>query len=161
QDQTRHPRRIHVAGARQQLVSMVTPDQAPQSLPPTIWPGGHFEWGAKTYVMAIINATPDSFSGDGIDHSVEAALRLADEAVAAGADLIDLGAESTRPGHRPISADEELERLLPVLTALRGRVSLPISIDTSKAVVAERTLADGASMINDVRGLMADPDLAA
>lgn len=142
-------------------MSAVTPGQAPQSLPPTIWPGGRFDWGTKTYVMAIINATPDSFSGDGIDNSVEAALRLADEAVDSGADLIDLGAESTRPGHRPISAEEELERLLPVLAALRAGFSLPISIDTSKAVVAERTLAAGASMINDVRGLIADPDLAA
>ncbi len=130
-------------------------------LPPTVWPGGRFDWGSKTYVMAIINATPDSFSGDGVLDNVAAAVRLAEEAVTAGADVIDLGAESTRPGHRAITATEELERLLPVLAAIRSRVSLPISIDTSKAAVAEQTLAAGASMINDVRGLMADPDLAA
>lgn len=137
------------------------PVQTPATPPPTVWPGGRFDWGVKTYVMAIINATPDSFSGDGVDDSVEAATALAVEAVAAGADLIDLGAESTRPGHRAISAAEELQRLLPVLAAIRSRVSLPISIDTSKAAVAEQTLAAGASMINDVRGLTADPELAA
>jgi dihydropteroate synthase len=117
-------------------------------------------WGAKTYVMAIVNATPDSFSDDGIGDSVTAAVELAERAVAAGADIIDIGAESTRPGHRPIPANEELARLLPVLEAVRERVALPISIDTSKAAVADRALAAGADIINDVRGLMADPELA-
>lgn len=129
--------------------------------PPTIWRGGRLTWGVKTYVMAIVNATPDSFSGDGTGDDVAAAVALAAGAVAAGADLIDIGAESTRPGHRSISAAEELDRLLPVLAAVRDRVAVPISIDTSKAEVAERTLAAGADIINDVRGLMADPELAA
>ena len=84
----------------------------------------------------------------------------AERAVTAGADIIDIGAESTRPGHRPIPANEEVARLLPVLEAVRERVSLPISIDTSKAAVAERALAAGADIVNDVRGLMADPGLA-
>ncbi|MGH2560554.1 MAG: dihydropteroate synthase [Thermomicrobiales bacterium] len=110
--------------------------------------------------MAIVNATPDSFSGDGIGGDVEAAVALADDAVAAGADLIDLGAESTRPGHVPIDANEELRRLLPVLRAMVARVAVPISVDTSKAAVAEAALNAGAAIVNDIRGFTADPELA-
>ena len=130
-------------------------------VPPTVWRGGRLAWGSKTFVMAIVNVTPDSFSGDGTSDDVGAAVALVTQAVAAGADLIDLGAESTRPGHRAISATEELDRLLPVLAAIRDWVTIPISIDTSKAEVAERALATGADLINDVRGLKADPELAA
>lgn len=129
--------------------------------PPTVWPGGSLTWGVKTLVMAIVNVTPDSFSGDGTGDDVAAAAALAERAVVAGADLIDIGAESTRPGHRSIPVAEELDRLLPVLAAVRDRVAVPISIDTSKAEVAERALASGAGIINDVRGLKADPELAA
>ncbi|MDQ3539892.1 MAG: dihydropteroate synthase [Chloroflexota bacterium] len=131
------------------------------SLPPTIWDAGTFIWGAKTYVMAIINATPDSFSGDGVAGSPAVAGDLASAAVANGTDVIDIGAESTRPGHQPIDANEELTRLLPVLHAVSARVDVPISIDTSKAAVADAALRAGASMINDVRGFTQDPELAA
>jgi dihydropteroate synthase len=111
--------------------------------------------------MAILNLTPDSFSGDGLAGSVEAALSAALSAVDDGADILDLGAESTRPGHVPISADEELARLLPTLMAIRARTDVLLSIDTSKAVVAAEAIAVGANLINDVRGFMADPEIAA
>jgi dihydropteroate synthase len=130
-------------------------------LPPTRWRGRELRWGEATHVMAIVNLTPDSFSGDGLagdlDGAVKTALRLAEE----GADLLDLGAESTRPGHVPISAREECGRLLPVLRALRARTDAIISVDTSKAAVAAAALAAGADLINDVRGFAADPELAA
>lgn len=110
--------------------------------------------------MAILNATPDSFSGDGLAGRPEAAAALAVAAVTDGADLIDIGAESTRPGHTPISAQEESERLLPVLHAVRSAVDVPIAVDTSKAAVAEAALDAGASIVNDIRGLTADPAMA-
>src|SRR5881392_1665986 len=90
-----------------------------------------FEWGSRTYVMGIINATPDSFSGDGIGVDVDAALRLAEQQVADGADLIDVGGESTRPGATAVSVKEELRRVIPVIDALARRLSVPISVDTS------------------------------
>jgi dihydropteroate synthase len=111
--------------------------------------------------MAILNVTPDSFSGDGLAEQAPAAVAAAAERAAAdGADLLDLGAESTRPGHQPVSAADELARLLPALATVRPRVALPISVDTSKAAVAEAALAAGADLVNDVRGLRRDPDLA-
>lgn len=131
------------------------------SVPLTIWDGGALAWGAKTYVMAILNATPDSFSGDGIAGKPESAGERAASAFADGADLIDLGAESTRPGHDPMDAETELSRLLPALDAITSTVTVPISIDTSKAIVADAALRAGASIINDVRGLTGDPELAA
>ena len=133
----------------------------PLPLPPTRWDAGAFSWGAKTYLMAIINATPDSFSGDGIAGHPNAAASLATAAVANGADLIDIGAESTRPGHTPIPASEECNRLLPVLRAVRAAVAVPIAVDTSKAAVAGAALDAGASIVNDIRGLTADPEMAA
>jgi dihydropteroate synthase len=133
----------------------------PEALPPTRWAGHEWRWGERTLVMAIVNATPDSFSGDGLAGDSARAAATAVGAAEAGADILDLGAESTRPGHAPISAEEELARLLPALRAIRPRVALPISIDTSKAAVAEAALAAGADALNDVRGLTRDPDLAA
>ncbi len=130
-------------------------------LPPTVWDGGAFVWGSKTYVMAILNATPDSFSGDGLAGNSERAGELAMAAVADGADVIDVGAESTRPGSEPVDAETELARLLPVLEAVTAQVRVPISVDTSKAAVAEAALRAGASMVNDVRGFTRDPELAA
>jgi dihydropteroate synthase len=106
--------------------------------------------------MAIINITPDSFSGDGQD-AVDAAVSHALKAETDGAAILDLGAESTRPGAIPVSAEEELRRLLPVLAALRARTQLRLSIDTSKAIVAEAALRAGADMINDVWAGMHDP----
>ncbi|PKB72687.1 MAG: dihydropteroate synthase [SAR202 cluster bacterium Io17-Chloro-G7] len=117
-------------------------------------------WGKRTYVMGIINLTPDSFSGDGlasdVDAALDQALRFQDE----GADFLDLGAESTRPTSVPITAEEELGRLLPALEAIANRVSIPISVDTYKAPVARRAVQAGAVIINDVWGLKADPELA-
>ena len=110
--------------------------------------------------MGIINVTPDSFSGDGLVGNLDAIVRRAVGFQEAGADFIDVGAESTRPGNQPMGAAEELERLLPALNALAGRVEIPISVDTYKATVARRALEAGATMINDVWGLKADPDIA-
>lgn len=130
------------------------------TLPPTSCAGRPLIWGERTYVMAIYNATPDSFSGDGrLEHDSDPAA-FAVDAEAAGAHLLDVGGESTRPGHTPVSAEEELRRVVPVVRALAAATTLPISIDTSKAIVAEAALAAGATIINDVRGLTADPELA-
>ena len=118
-----------------------------------------FEWGARTYVMGIINVTPDSFSGDGIIDPARAG-EQAVRHVEAGAHLIDIGAESTRPDHEPIDADEEWRRLEHCLMAVRRMVDVPVTVDTSKAEVAERALHAGADALNDVRGLRGDPNLA-
>jgi len=122
--------------------------------------GREFRWGERTYVMGVINVTPDSFSGDGVAGSPRDALERALAFEAEGADLIDVGAESTRPGHTPISSEEELRRLLPVLELLASKVQVPLSVDTYKAELARRALEAGASMINDVWGLKADPEIA-
>ena len=118
-----------------------------------------FVWGARTYVMGIVNVTPDSFSGDGIldpARAGEQALRQ----VEAGADVVDVGAESTRPDHDPIDAAEEWRRLEHSLMAVRRMVDVPVTVDTSKAEVARRAFDLGADALNDVRGLRGDPDLA-
>ncbi len=111
-------------------------------------------------VMGIVNITPDSFSNGGRPLPTEAAVQRAWDLLDQGADLLDLGAESTRPGAQPVPLDEELKRLLPVLDALGEGPDLPLSIDTSKAKVAAMALARGASIINDVTALRADPDMA-
>ncbi|MFN8694339.1 MAG: dihydropteroate synthase, partial [Holosporales bacterium] len=102
-------------------------------------------------IMAIINASPDSFSGDGAA-TVEAALNRADTAIREGADILDIGAESTRPGATPLDADTEWARLEPILTALRSRTALPLSVDTYKASVAAKACEKGVTIINDVSG---------
>ena len=117
-------------------------------------------WGRRTYVMGIINLTPDSFSGDGLGSDVSAAVEQALRFEAEGADFIDVGAESTRPGHESITAEEELERLMPALEAIVSRVNLPISVDTGKAVVARNAVAAGAAIINDQWGLKSEPEVA-
>ncbi len=119
-----------------------------------------FTWGARTYVMGIVNATPDSFSGDGIGGDVERAVAQARAFVAAGADMIDVGGESTRPGHEPVDEAEELARVLPVVRAVAAAVPVPVSIDTSKAAVATAALEAGARVVNDVWALAADPAMA-
>ncbi len=126
----------------------------------TVAHGQPLVWGRRTYIMGIINVTPDSFSGDGLAGDLNAIVRRAVEFQEAGADLIDVGAESTRPGNQPMGAAEELERLLPALNALAGKVEIPISVRTYKAPVARRALEAGASVINDVWGLKADPAIA-
>jgi dihydropteroate synthase len=110
--------------------------------------------------MGVLNITPDSFSDGGSFFSLEKAVDAALDMQKAGADILDIGAESTRPGSSGISAAEELARLLPVLHALRGRLKIPISIDTQKSAVAEIALGAGAEMLNDISGLKSDPRLA-
>ncbi|MGE3190788.1 MAG: dihydropteroate synthase, partial [Vicinamibacterales bacterium] len=119
------------------------------------------ELGARTLLMGILNVTPDSFSDGGAALEPGRALDRALEMEAEGADLIDIGAESTRPGAPAVDAAAELDRLLPVLTRLAGRVRVPLSIDTTKAAVAERALGEGVSIVNDVSALGYDPDLGA
>ncbi len=120
-----------------------------------------FDWGSRTYVMGILNMTPDSFSGDGLaDLDREAAFKQAREFVEAGVDILDVGGESTRPGAAPVSAQQELDRVLPVITQLAAEFETLISIDTYKAQVASEAIKVGASIINDVWGLKADPELA-
>ena len=129
------------------------------AVPPIEIGGRRFEWGVRTYVMGIVNVTPDSFSGDGVLDPALAADQAA-RMVAEGADLIDVGGESTRPGHAPLSVADEWARLDAPLRAIRVRVDVPITVDTSKAGVAERAFDAGADALNDVRGLLADADLA-
>jgi dihydropteroate synthase len=116
--------------------------------------------GKRTLVMGVLNVTPDSFSDGGKFFSVEQAVNGAMEMERDGADLLDIGAQSTRPGSEGVSAEEELRRLLPVLEALHGRLKIPISVDTQKAEVAERALELGAQWINDISGLKHDARIA-
>ena len=122
--------------------------------------GATFEWGRRTYIVGIINVTPDSFSGDGLGGDLEAAVAQARRFVEEGADMLDIGGESTRPGHTPIALEEELERVAPAVRAVRAAVSAPISVDTSKAPVARAALDAGAEIINDQWGLKRDLGLA-
>jgi dihydropteroate synthase len=110
--------------------------------------------------MGVLNLTPDSFSGDGLSLDTDAALAQARSFTAQGADIIDIGGESTRPDGQAVSADEEIKRVIPVIERLAGELSVPISIDTYKASVARRAVAAGARMINDVWGLRQDAGLA-
>ncbi len=118
-----------------------------------------FYWGERTYAMGIVNVSPDSFSGDGLD-SVDAAVAQAQRFVTEGVDILDVGGESTRPGSSPISVDEELRRVIPVLERLIGKVKVPLSVDTYKFDVARKALDAGAEMINDIWGLKLEPRLA-
>lgn len=118
------------------------------------------EYGDKTLVMGILNVTPDSFSDGGMYYTPAQALSCAQEMERDGADIIDIGAESTRPGSEAISADEELSRLIPALKLIAENVKVPLSIDTYKSKTAEQALEFGASIINDVWGLQKDPDMA-
>jgi dihydropteroate synthase len=134
-----------------------------------------FKWGERTYIMGILNVTPDSFSGDGVaaakdtvaetdtlkkEDIIAKAVAQAKQFVTDGADIIDIGGESTRPGSTPISAEEELARVLPVVQAVRQAVDVVISIDSYRASVAEAALAAGANWLNDVWSLRMDPDMA-
>jgi len=136
---------------------MRTPQRFTVSLPG----GRRLALGARTLVMGILNVTPDSFSDGGRlagpEDAIEAGVRLVEE----GADLLDVGGESTRPGAGAVGADEELARVLPVVEGLARRVEVPVSVDTYKAAVADAALAAGAVMVNDVSGLRYEPELAA
>jgi dihydropteroate synthase len=116
--------------------------------------------GERTLVMGVLNVTPDSFSDGGKFFRAADGVKAALAMERAGADILDIGAESTRPGSTGISGEEELERLLPVLQGLRGRLKIPISIDTQKARVAEMAIGAGAEMLNDISGLRHDPKIA-
>ena len=112
-----------------------------------------FRWGERTYVMGVVNLSPDSFSGDGIGDDIEAAVAQARRMVDEGADVIDVGGESTRPGTEPLypeDIDEELRLVIPVIERLSDELSVPISIDTYKAEVARRAMKAGANIINDI-----------
>jgi dihydropteroate synthase len=121
---------------------------------------GELPVGGRTVLMGVLNVTPDSFSDGGKFLDVKRAVRHALAMQRDGADIIDIGAESTRPGSIGISAAQELRRLLPVLEALRGKLKIPISVDTQKSTVAELALGAGAEIVNDVSGLRSDPELA-
>jgi dihydropteroate synthase len=122
---------------------------------------GRLSLGQRTLVMGIVNVTPDSFSDGGLSHRPEDAIAAALRLAAEGADILDLGAESTRPGHEPVSAEEEWSRLQPVLAGLANGGPLPpISVDTQKAEVARRALEAGAAIVNDVWGFQRDPAMA-
>jgi len=116
--------------------------------------------GERTLVMGVLNVTPDSFSDGGKFLQPESAIEHAFAIERAGADLLDIGGESTRPGSVETSASEELDRILPVLEGLRGRFKIPISVDTRRASVADLAIRAGAEIINDVSGLRSDPQIA-
>src|SRR5947209_3645445 len=129
----------------------------------------HFEWkvrarqiqlGERTLIMGVLNITPDSFSDGGKYMEPDRAFARAIELEEQGADIIDVGAESTRPGAERVSEAEELRRLVPVLKRLRGKLAVPISVDTYKSAVAEKALEHGAEIINDPSGLTFDAQLA-
>lgn len=117
-------------------------------------------YGERTLVMGVLNVTPDSFSDGGRFSSRERALAHAAEMVGEGADILDIGGESTRPGARPVSAEEEIRRVVPVVEELAKTTAVPISVDTTKAAVASAVLQAGAEIINDISGLRFEPALA-
>lgn len=119
-----------------------------------------FELGRRTLVMGVVNVTPDSFSDGGRFLDPASAIEHGERLARAGADILDIGGESTRPGAPRVSAEEELERILPVLRGLRERTAVPLSVDTTKAAVAREALAAGAVLVNDVSGFGFDPELA-
>jgi dihydropteroate synthase len=175
-DQAQRPGTAILSGARDQLARLVqAAGEAPELRPlgnalerllavetppePMLLGGRRFAWGERTYVMGVLNVTPDSFSDGGLaafpERAVARGLALAD----AGADVVDIGGESTRPGAAEVPADEELRRVLPVIEALRKKSDVPLSIDTRKAAVARAALAAGATLVNDVTGFTADGEL--
>jgi dihydropteroate synthase len=122
--------------------------------------GRAFEWGSRTYVMGIVNTTPDSFSGDGLAGDVDAAVAQGLRMVADGADMLDVGGESTRPGHEPITVADEIARTETVVRRLAAESGVPVSIDTYKHEVAEVAQAAGATILNDIWGLTRSPRIA-
>jgi dihydropteroate synthase len=149
------------------LPSGAGPGIAPRPPAPLAIHGRVFEWGSRTFVMGVINVTPDSFSGDGLLHAgagddvLAAAVRQAQAMVADGADVLDIGGQSTRPGHQAVEPGQELGRVLPVVRAVREALpDMPISVDTTRAEVAEPALDAGADLINDVWGTGSTDELA-
>lgn len=119
-----------------------------------------FDTKDNTYVMGILNVTPDSFSDGGKYREIDAALNHAEEMIADGAAILDIGGESTRPGYEKISSEEEIERILPIIEAVKSHFDIPISVDTYKSDVAEAAVKAGADLINDIWGLKSDPLMA-
>lgn len=120
----------------------------------------NFDTEHHTYVMGILNVTPDSFSDGGRFNTLDAALRHAEEMVTDGADILDVGGESTRPGHTQITDEEEIERVVPVIQSLKSHFDIPVSIDTYKSTVARAALEAGADLVNDIWGFKYDPHMA-
>ncbi len=120
-----------------------------------------FIWGKRTYIMGILNVTPDSFSDGGEFNHLETALNRAHQLEAQGADIIDIGGQSTRPGAQEIALGEELERVIPIIQEIRKNSSIPLSIDTTRAKVAEQAIAAGADIVNDISGGTFDPKMLA
>jgi dihydropteroate synthase len=118
-----------------------------------------FNWGERTYLMGVLNVTPDSFSDGGEFIALDAALMQAQRLVEAGADIIDVGGQSTRPNAEQVSVEEELNRILPVVKQLRSLLSIPISVDTTQATVAKSAIEAGADMVNDISGGTFDPNM--
>lgn len=125
-----------------------------------IWRNFDFDFSRKTYIMGVLNVTPDSFSDGGLFLDAAAAIRQAIRMVEYGADIIDIGGESTRPGSDAVTVEEELRRTLPVIRAIAKEIPVPVSIDTYKAEVAKKALDAGASMVNDISGLRFDPEMS-
>lgn len=119
-----------------------------------------FDMNGHTYIMGILNVTPDSFSDGGRWRVLDSALRRVAEMAAQGMDVLDIGGESTRPGYVPVSPEEEMERVIPIIEAVKGNFDIPVSLDTSKSLVARAGIAAGADMINDIWGLQYDGDMA-
>jgi dihydropteroate synthase len=124
------------------------------------WGAHSLELGSRTHVMGILNVTPDSFSDGGEHFSFEAAVAHGEKLAEDGADIIDIGGESTRPFSEPIPSEEEIRRVVPVIEELAKRISIPLSIDTTKAVVAKRAIEAGAAIINDIGALYLDDNMA-
>ena len=118
-----------------------------------------FKFGSRTYIMGILNVTPDSFSGDGIYQDIDRAVETGERLVQEGADIIDIGGESTRPGAQSVTTEEEIERVIPVIGKLSKKIKAPISIDTAKSKVARRALDSGASIVNDITGFESDHEM--
>ena len=124
------------------------------------WSNFSLDFSEKTYVIGILNVTPDSFSDGGLHLDKSAAIRRALQMLEEGADIIDIGGESTRPGSGPVAVEEELRRTIPVIEALAKKIAIPLSIDTRKSEVAKMALDAGASIVNDISGLRFDPQMA-
>ena len=121
--------------------------------------GHSFDWGKRTYIMGIINVTPDSFSDGGDFNSLDSAVTQAKKLIEDGADILDIGGQSTRPGATQISATEELDRVIPVIAAVRSQLDIPISVDTTRASVALAAIEAGADIINDISAATFDEQM--
>ncbi len=126
----------------------------------TKWRGFNFNWGDRTFIMGILNVTPDSFSDGGDFELVDKAYSHASLMISCGADIIDIGGESTRPGSEIVDVQTEISRVVPAIKVIKDSFNIPVSLDTSKAFVAQMGLEAGADMINDVWGFQKDPELA-